>query len=187
MTESRRRRVNRQNAQASTGPRSAGGKRRVSRNARTHGLTVSVLLDPDLAPRVEELARVIAGAEPSPQILEGARRIAEAHIDVLRVREVGRALLDDETARVRLPSVRAMRRALSIIKMMKNEKLAMMRMEELIAGENGVQLTLEEGVGFLAKRLAQIERYERRALSRRKRVMREFDRLAMDRSKVGPA
>lgn len=38
--------------------------------------------------------------------------------------------------------------------------------------------TLEEGFGVLAPKLARLDRYERRALSRRKRAMRDFESLA---------
>ena len=59
----------------------AGG----SRNARRHGLRIPVLSDPALSAEVEALAQKIAG-NGSPELLESARKIAEAEIDVIRVR-----------------------------------------------------------------------------------------------------
>jgi hypothetical protein len=90
--DSARVRANRANARKSTGPKSAAGKRRVGRNARRHGLTVSALANEVLAPEVEALARRIeisvtgAALDPSGHAL--ACRIAEADIDLRRVRSV---------------------------------------------------------------------------------------------------
>jgi hypothetical protein len=53
--------TNRANAQASTGPKSARGKARASRNARRHGLSLAIGADPVLSEKVEKFARAIAG------------------------------------------------------------------------------------------------------------------------------
>ena len=86
MTSERQRQANRANAQSSTGPKTAKGKKRSAVNARRHGLNVSVLHDPLLAKEVEALARRLAGPTASPEILFCARRVAEAQIDLQRVR-----------------------------------------------------------------------------------------------------
>ena len=90
--ESARVRANRANARKSTGPRSAAGKRRVARNARRHGLTVTVLADEVLAQEVEDLARRIeisvTGATLDEYGHALACRIAETMIDLRRVRSV---------------------------------------------------------------------------------------------------
>ncbi|MER2265743.1 hypothetical protein [Methylobacterium oxalidis] len=44
MTSERAKSANRRNAQASTGPRTASGKQRVSQNARSHGLSTAYLM-----------------------------------------------------------------------------------------------------------------------------------------------
>ena len=62
MTSERRQRANRANARSSTGPKTAGGKARAAQNAFRHGLNVSVLSDPSLAPEVEAMARRISPA-----------------------------------------------------------------------------------------------------------------------------
>jgi hypothetical protein len=90
--DSARLRANRANARKSTGPKSATGKRRVGRNAHRHGLTVSVLADEVLAQEVEDLAHRIeisvTGAALDPYGHALACRIAEAMIDLRRVRSV---------------------------------------------------------------------------------------------------
>lgn len=82
--------ANRANAQKSTGPRTAVGRAKSSRNAYRHGL--SVAMAPDLA-EVELLARVIANGaagDQQPQAagdqLEAARALARAQFALKRVR-----------------------------------------------------------------------------------------------------
>ena len=53
--------ANRANAQKSTGPRSCAGKKRVSRNAFRHGLSVGFVSSAVLAEKTEQLARQFAG------------------------------------------------------------------------------------------------------------------------------
>jgi hypothetical protein len=97
--------ANRANARASTGPKTAHGRAHSVRNARRHGLSLPVLVDPGLSGEVEALACEIAGADANPVIHELARRIAEAQVDLRRVRSARRDLLssalsdrDDERA-----------------------------------------------------------------------------------------
>jgi hypothetical protein len=47
--------------------------------------------------------------------------------------------------------------------------------------ENGEPLRLEEGIEAIAAQLMRFDRYERRALSRRKWATRDFDEEASDR------
>jgi hypothetical protein len=93
MSSQRKIRANRANARASTGPPTAPGKARVARNARRHGLAMPVETDATLARHVEQLAQRIAGPDPSPQIMAQARRVAEAQTDLVRTRQVHRALM----------------------------------------------------------------------------------------------
>ena len=87
MTSDRRQRANRANAKSSTGPKTAAGKARAAQNAFRHGLNVPVLSDPLLAPEIEAMARRICGPDADAETLEWARRIAEAQIDLNRVRD----------------------------------------------------------------------------------------------------
>ena len=88
-----RTKANRANARASTGPKTAQGRAHSARNARRHGLSLPVLSNPALSEEVEPLARDIAGAGATPEILELARRIAESQIDLRRVRSARHELL----------------------------------------------------------------------------------------------
>src|SRR5262249_15530859 len=86
MTTARKVRANRQNARASTGPRSATGKARSSANARRHRLAVPIWSDPVLTADALALAKHIAGAEASASVMAHAIEVADAQIEVVRVR-----------------------------------------------------------------------------------------------------
>lgn len=87
MTSDRKAQANRTNAQNSTGPKTACGKARAARNARRLGLSLSVLGDPVLSDQVAVLTHKIAGETSDANIFELARRVAEAQIDLQRVRQ----------------------------------------------------------------------------------------------------
>jgi hypothetical protein len=137
--------ANRANARSSTGPKTTAGKGRSAQNALRHSLNVPISSDPALSPLAEAIASRIAGADPDEQMLEHARRIAEAQVDLNRVRNHRRrliaGLLDDRSY------------------------------GNPVGGDERFAAIVEA----IATRLAAIDRYERRALSRRKFAIRMFD------------
>jgi hypothetical protein len=58
-------------------------------------LNISVFADPAFAPEVETMAQRIAGPNSDVETLELARTIAEAQIDLVRVRNCHRRLVAD--------------------------------------------------------------------------------------------
>ena len=84
--------ANRQNACRSTGPKSNAGRRRTSSNALRHGLSRSI--DSSGGTETEALARRIVGDNVDEEILELARTAARAHLDLLRIREVRRDIIE---------------------------------------------------------------------------------------------
>ncbi len=75
--------ANRANAKKSTGPRTAAGCAKSSRNAYRHGLSVPAQLDPQA---VDALAKVIAGEAAGEVELRAARALAEAQLELKRIR-----------------------------------------------------------------------------------------------------
>jgi hypothetical protein len=145
VTSTRKIEANRKNARASTGPKTAQGRARMARNAFRHGLSLPVCSDPVLCEEVESLAHKIAGPEANVEIRELARRAAEAQIDLGRVHDARYRLLSDALSNPDYES-----RADT------PQKLAL-----ILSGE--------------VKRLLAMDRYERRALLRRKVALRALD------------
>jgi hypothetical protein len=99
--------ANRANAQRSTGPKTAAGKARCRGNALRHGLSLRVELDPDTRRKVDAFAFAIAGENASEEQLLAATALAEAQVELQRIRKVrsgmtanlGSALRDDRVLR----------------------------------------------------------------------------------------
>ena len=81
MTSQRKLEANRLNAKKSTGPKTRHGRARSSKNARRHGLSLSVFADPAYSTEIETLAHKIAESE-TKRVVEIGRRVAEAQIDL---------------------------------------------------------------------------------------------------------
>ena len=84
--------ANRRNARRNSGPRSSAGKRRSSGNALRHGL--SRIINDRGGADIEALARLLVGANEDEETLELARGAVLAHLDLLRIREVKRDLME---------------------------------------------------------------------------------------------
>ena len=98
MTSERKISASRQNARRSTGPKTASGKKTSRGNAVRHGLSAAVLRTSTMGEEVEELARAIAGEDPDPDRMAYSRDIAEAQVDLMRVRDARQALEAQLTA-----------------------------------------------------------------------------------------
>jgi hypothetical protein len=84
--------ANRANAKASTGPRTQLGKARVGQNARRHGLSLPSLTNPAQSAAIERLALAIVGKTADRNAIDIAQKIAEAQMDLVRIREVRRMI-----------------------------------------------------------------------------------------------
>ena len=176
MTSARKLTANRNNARKSTGPKSAAGKWRASKNARQHGLSVPVIADPNWSGEITAIAQAIAGEQAVPISLETAKQIAAAQLDVLRVRRarqqlISHALADDsfEPKQQTLLRERILRDQAHLPR--NTVKRLMAELGRRPRGTNKQALVVSE----LSAQLAKLDRYERRALSRRRRAIRLFD------------
>jgi len=82
--------ANRRNAVKSTGPRSSAGKRRARSNSYRHGLSVAAAGRPE---QLEKLARKIAGAGADAMVLEQARSVAQAQLELIQIRRTRTSLI----------------------------------------------------------------------------------------------
>src|SRR3974377_2263601 len=124
--------ANRANAKKSTGPKTAAGKLKSSRNAFRHGLSGPFPPDPTASAKIDSLASVLAGEQTSEDRLESVTDFARAQVELLRIRSI------------------------------RSEQLARIDLNDCTLGN------LRE-----LKRLAALDRYERYALTKRRRASRK--------------
>jgi hypothetical protein len=169
LTSDRKIKANRANARASTGPQTAQGRARAARNALRHGLSLPVCSDPALSEEVEALAREIAGTDANAETQELARRVAEAQIDLRRVRYARHQLLSGELSNSYYDSranVREKGNAPDV-------PLAVLAKYVTSTPEGPQKFAII--LSQEAKQLLAMDRYERRALLRRKIAIQAFD------------
>ena len=177
MTSERKIRANRANARASTGPQTTQGRTRAARNALRHALSLPVCSIPALSEEVETLAGEIAGAGASAKTQELARGVAEAQIDVRRIRYARHQLLSNALSNQHYDSKANIRKKLQVLRafLRLNPPDMSMEVRELVTSTPQGPDKFATILSGEAKQLLAMDRYERRALSRRKFAVRAFD------------
>jgi hypothetical protein len=187
LTSEKQRRANQTNARASSGPKTKAGKARSAQNALRHGLSIPVCKEPSLSSQAEEIARKLAGPDPDDTLLDRARAVSEAQVDLNRVRArrnalVSRLLADPEY------------QPLSAYKGQVRKLRTIGRIERILGRSFDIESPIEferlkdddEKFATIVedriRELTAFDRYERRAISKRKSTIRAFDSASMSRS-----
>jgi hypothetical protein len=144
-----------------------------SRNAYRHGLTVSITSSEGFAKQLDKLAREIAGDTEDPILLERARAIAQAELDLARVRRAKVALIERASAFGELDPPRlTLTQMISLLNAFDRGRLiapkpidasATMPSQEPDRSAEAVRRVLPD--------LRKLDRYERRAAARRARAV----------------
>jgi hypothetical protein len=150
--------ANRRNAQKSKGPRTAAGKARASRNSRKHALCTISRNNPLYAPRIEAIARAICSEATNAELWEQALTIGECTTLLACAQAEGIALIERllDGPCVHIADTQGAGGA----------ELGSSRCKPAPLRDELEAMSL----------LERLERYERRALSRRKRAIETFMR-----------
>jgi hypothetical protein len=149
MASARKIAANRRNAAKSTGPRQETAKRRTRRNALRHGLAARIAFDPGRPARVESLAREFVGSASDFTTIELARALARAELDL------------EQIGRLKAGLVNSAASSMTIAK---------------TPGE-AVPAPLTAAIAQVLPELTKIDRYERQAVARRDRALRDLMKM----------
>jgi hypothetical protein len=179
VTDERKIRANRANARASTGPKTARGRSHAARNALRHALSLPVYSDPVWSEEVEALARQIIGTDANPEMQELARRIAEAQVDLHRVRRARHQIVSQAWSDPDYKSEVMLRKKSTLVLGCARRFDLTMPMPDIVmaflSSKPQGPYRFATILADKARQLLALDRYERRALSRRKFAVRAFD------------
>jgi hypothetical protein len=186
--------ANRRNAAQSTGPRTRAGKLRSCRNALKHGLASTCIDYKIELPEIENLTCLILGDRPEAAALEYARDAAFAELTILATREARaeyfQSIADQSSMftprflqlrweakrQAALERFEWQRQALLVTRRRRlARKIARACYEEAEASNKFLQppVQLEQ----VAKDILNLDRYERQAIARRNRALRQLDAI----------
>jgi hypothetical protein len=184
LTSDRQRRANQANGKAGRGPKTKAGKARSARNALRHGLSIPVCKEPSLSIQAEEIALKLAGPDPDESLLDRARAVGEAQVDLNRVRARRNALFAQLLADPEYQPLSAHKNQVRIMRKIDRVQRILGKSFDLDDIDGLIELKPLEGdekfatvVEDRVRELAALDRYERRAIAKRKSAIRAFDSL----------
>jgi hypothetical protein len=164
--------ANRRNARKSTGPRSGAGKNRSSRNAYRHGLTLSISSTATFAKQLDKLVRKIAGNTENAIVLERARAVAQAELDLARVRQAKVALIERASAFGELdPPTLTVTQMIRLLNAFDRGRPIVPKPIDASAMPSQDPDRTAEAIRRVLPELRKLDRYERRAAARRGRAV----------------
>ena len=174
--------ANRRNARKSTGPRSGAGRKRASRTAYRHGLTLNITSTAAFAKQLNKLARKIAGDTKDAITLERARAVAHAELDLARVRRAKVALIERASAFGELDPPRlTVTQVIRLLNAFERGRPIPQPIDALATMPSQEPDRSAEAVRRALPDLRKLERYERRSAARRDRAALDI----VDRIKSG--
>ena len=189
MTSEKQQRANQANAKASRGPKTKAGKARSAGNALRHGLSIPVSKEPSLSIQAEKIALELARPDPDETLLDRARAVGEAQVELNRVRARRNVLLAQLLAdpeyqplsayEIQARRMRSIERVHRILRRFSNlgDIKPLIELKPLKDNEKFATIVEDR-----TRELAALDRYERRAISKRKSAIRAFDSASMSRS-----
>jgi hypothetical protein len=168
--------ANRRNARKSAGPRSGAGKKRASRNAYRHGLTLSISSTAEYAKQLETLVRKIVGDSEDAVMLERARALAHAELELARVRRAKVALIDRASAfgeldPLQLTATRCIRLLNEVLRGREPKPIDAKPIDASMAMPSQEPERSAEAIRRMLPELRKLDRYDRRAAARRDRAV----------------
>ena len=166
--------ANRRNARKSTGPRSGAGKKRASSNAYRHGLTLSITSTAAFAKELDSLVREIAGDTEDAITLERARAVAQADLELARVRRAKVALIERASAFGALDPPRlTVTQMIRVVNAFDRGRFIIPKPIDALATMPSQEPDRSaEAVRRVLRELRKLDRYERRAAAQLERAVR---------------
>ena len=123
------------------------------------------------------LAREIAGTKPNAEIRDLARRVAEAHVDLRRIRQARHRLLSHALSGPYYDSRANTRGKVALLRVLlrKNAPDVSTAIERFLASSSEGPQKFAIILAQEARQLLTMDRYEGRALSRRQSGIRAFE------------
>ena len=176
MSSQGRQNSSRRNGQKSKGPKSDERRQRSSRNSRKHGLSLPVSVDPQLSLQAERLAQLIAGPDASELRIHEARLIAEAQIELQRVRRLRLERLAQPSLVKKPVTLKSLRIMIKLVEANIADEWDQMDIVERFVEDllPEKEQPLEDKIHAVVRSFRKLDRYERRALSKRKLAFRRL-------------